>query len=168
MRLMTLALIALLPLSSAVDARRIMVPKTQIKNTKNKILANVVITRQQDGLGINVSARKMKKGTYAVHVHTTGKCEGPKFVSAGLHWNPTSKLHGSMNKGGMHHGDLPNLVIDKRGKGEISAIIAGGDINSLMDADGASVVIHAMPDDNITDPSGNSGDRIACGVLTLS
>jgi superoxide dismutase, Cu-Zn family len=167
MRLIALTLISLLPFATAVDAKRVLTPKAQIKNLKNKVLANVEISRLEDGLGVTVTARKMKKGTYAVHIHTVGKCEGPKFVSAGLHWNPTGKLHGSMNKGGMHHGDLPNLVIDKKGNGQVQAMIAGGSLSSLMDADGASVVIHAMPDDYITDPSGNSGDRIACGVLTL-
>ncbi len=167
MRLIALSLIALLPLTSAADARRALAPSAQIKTVKNKIVASATISRHEDGLGIKIVSRKMKQGTYAVHIHTTGKCEGPKFVSAGLHWNPTGKLHGSMNKGGMHHGDLPNLVIDKKGKGQIQAMVAGGNINSLMDQDGASVVIHAKPDDNITDPSGNSGDRIACGVLTM-
>ncbi|WP_374544320.1 superoxide dismutase family protein [Sphingorhabdus sp.] len=109
------------------------------------------------------------KGSYAMHVHAVGKCDGPDFASAGPHWNPESRKHGLHNPAGPHRGDLPNIdasadlnvvvdffLPDVRLKGE------GG----LIDADGAALVIHERADDNVTDPSGNSGKRIACGVIT--
>ncbi|MBV8971708.1 MAG: superoxide dismutase family protein, partial [Sphingomonadaceae bacterium] len=93
----------------------------------------------------------------------------PKFASSGGHFNPTGKMHGRDNPMGPHLGDLPNVVVGKDGKGAVDVTVAGltltGGTTPLLDADGAAVVLHAGPDDYKTDPSGNSGDRIACGTL---
>jgi Cu-Zn family superoxide dismutase len=97
-----------------------------------------------------------------------GRCDAPDFTSAGGHWNPTQKKHGTMNPQGPHQGDLPNLVIGSDGRGTIGAVIPGATLAGLLDADGAAMVIHAGPDDLMTDPSGNSGGRIACGVFQAS
>lgn len=111
---------------------------------------------------------RMTPGTYAIHVHQVGRCERPGFTTAGGHWNPTTRQHGRLNPAGMHSGDLPNLEVRGDGRGQLSASVAGevSGFDGLLDADGAAVVIHARPDDERTDPSGNSGDRIACAVLT--
>lgn len=120
------------------------------------------------GLRVSISVRGLTRGERGVHLHTTGRCEGPNFVSAGLHWNPQARAHGLSNPDGSHHGDLPNMLVNRKGRGKISYDIADGKLrgrDGLMDDDGAAVVIHDKSDDQRTDPSGNSGDRIACGVF---
>jgi Cu-Zn family superoxide dismutase len=111
----------------------------------------------------------MAAGAYGAHIHTTGRCDGPGFESAGGHWNPTDHQHGKDSPRGMHKGDLPNLLIGADGRGTMEVTIPqasiGGPVNRLLDADGAALVIHASADDYRTDPSGNSGARIACGVF---
>lgn len=119
----------------------------------------------KDGLTFTFDARNMPAGTYAVHVHTTGKCEGPKFTSAGGHWNPTNRQHGKDNPQGAHYGDLPNLTVSTGGTGSVSFTVAGATMPGLLDADGAAFMVHAKPDDYKTDPTGDAGDRIACGVF---
>lgn len=108
-------------------------------------------------------------GPHGLHLHMTGKCEGPAFTSAGGHLNPSGKQHGMDNPAGSHLGDLPNVTADAQGK--VSAKIHyGGDpaalAAALFDADGSALVLHAGADDYKTDPAGQSGARIACGVLT--
>jgi superoxide dismutase, Cu-Zn family len=114
---------------------------------------------------LTVNATGMSPGSHGLHVHTVGKCDAPDFKTAGAHWNPAMKQHGRENPMGAHDGDLPNLVIDANGSGTVSAPLAGN-VRELLDTDGAAIVIHAAADDYRTDPSGNSGDRIACGVFT--
>lgn len=120
------------------------------------------------GVRFTIDATGMPPGTHGAHVHMVGRCDAPDFASAGGHWNPTGMKHGAMNPQGPHQGDLPNLVIANDGRGTIAATIPGATLAALMDADGAAMVIHAQPDDLKTDPSGNSGGRIACGVFQPS
>ena len=117
------------------------------------------------GLRVTVDARFLPPGMHGAHLHTVGRCEGPDFASAGGHWNPTAKKHGTMNPQGPHGGDLPNLRIGPDGRGTLGINLPGATFDGLLDADGAAMVIHADVDDMMTDPSGNSGGRIACGVL---
>lgn len=126
------------------------------------------ITEVAGGLRVTVDVHGLKPGTHGAHLHTVGKCDAPDFASAGPHWNPTNMKHGSMNPQGPHEGDLPNLVVGADGRGTVGVNIAGATFDTLMDADGAAMVIHANPDDLMTDPSGNSGGRIGCGVLAAS
>lgn len=126
------------------------------------------VTEVAGGLRFTIDARGMPPGTHGAHVHTVGRCDPPAFETAGPHWNPTTMKHGTMNPQGPHQGDLPNLVVDGGGRGTIGATIPGATLASLLDADGAAVVIHASADDLRTDPSGNSGGRIACGVLQVN
>ena len=123
------------------------------------------VSASDNAMTVNVVARGLPAGVHGIHVHAVGKCEGPAFTTAGPHWNPSAKMHGTENPMGPHHGDLPNITIAADGTGTLSYPLAGGTLDGLLDADGASVVIHAKVDDYRTDPSGNSGDRIACGVL---
>jgi Cu-Zn family superoxide dismutase len=126
------------------------------------------LTARAHELYVTINARGLAPGRYGVHIHAVGRCEGPAFESAGPHWNPTSRHHGRLNPDGAHMGDLPNLEIGADGRGRLTFTIPAARLSSLLDTDGASIVIHAAPDDERTDPSGNSGARIACGVLTGS
>jgi Cu-Zn family superoxide dismutase len=110
----------------------------------------------------------MPTGTHGAHIHTSGRCEGPDFMTAGGHWNPAGTQHGSLNPAGPHDGDLPNIIIGTDGRGTLGVTVAGGTLDGLLDADGAAMVIHAAADDMTTDPSGNSGARIACGVFAVN
>lgn len=129
-----------------------------------------MITQADDGLHVVVKAMGLTPGMHAVHIHTTGTCTAPDFASAGGHWNPTGREHGKDNPAGKHMGDMPNMLAAADGTGEIDYRVAGGMISGgampLMDTDGAAVVIHAQADDNKSDPAGNAGGRIACGVVT--
>ncbi len=117
---------------------------------------------------LRVSVSGLPAGPHGVHIHATGQCDAPAFTTAGGHLNPGARQHGHENPAGSHLGDLPNISVGADGKGEISLTMpvdAAALRGALFDADGAAVVVHAKADDYRTDPSGNSGDRIACGVL---
>lgn len=118
------------------------------------------------GLRFTLDVKGLPPGTHGAHIHTVGRCDAPDFTTAGGHWNPTAMKHGSMNPQGPHEGDLPNLMIGTDGRGTLGATIPGATMAGLLDADGAAIVVHAGPDDLMTDPSGNSGGRIACGVFS--
>ena len=131
--------------------------------------ARAVATQVGDSIRVQVEAMGMPRGTYAAHIHTTGSCTAPDFTSAGAHWNPTGQQHGRLNPKGLHKGDLPNLSVGTDGRGSFeftvpAAWISGGAM-PMLDADGAAIVIHAQADDYRSDPSGNAGARIACGVF---
>jgi Cu-Zn family superoxide dismutase len=125
-------------------------------------------TEVAGGLRFTIDARGLPAGTHGAHVHTIGRCDAPDFTTAGGHWNPTGKKHGAMNPQGPHEGDLPNLIVGTDGRGTIGITIPGATMAGLLDADGSALVVHANPDDLMTDPSGNSGGRIACGVFGAS
>lgn len=122
-------------------------------------------------LRLIVAATGLAPGPHGFHLHTTGRCEAPGFTSAGGHLNPGAKKHGSLGAGGAHLGDLPNLVAGPSGTATATEALAGARdavLAEIFDADGTAVVIHADPDDYRTDPAGNSGTRVACGVLRRS
>ena len=125
----------------------------------------------QGGLRVTIDAMGLPTGTHGAHIHTTGRCDGPDFMTAGGHWNPTSHQHGKDNPQGMHMGDMPNMQAKPDGSGEIEYVVPGGTISDgatpLLDADGAAIVIHAQADDYKSDPTGNAGGRVACGVLSV-
>ena len=132
----------------------------------------VQATEGPEGVRLVINGENLAAGAHGAHVHMTGTCNPPDFASAGAHWNPAGKQHGRNNPQGMHMGDLPNLLIGTDGRGSLEISISGarltGGDGAMIDADGAALVIHASADDMITDPSGNSGGRIACGVFALS
>jgi Cu-Zn family superoxide dismutase len=120
-------------------------------------------------LHLNVQVEGLAPGRHGVHLHAIGQCVGPTFASAGGHHNPLGAEHGLDNPAGAHAGDLPNLTVNVVGRGHLDAIshhatLSSGAV-SLLDADGSAIVIHANEDDQVTNPTGNSGPRIACGVI---
>ena len=141
-----------------------------LRDVSARVRARAAVEQAGDSLRVRVEAVDMAAGAYGVHIHTTGRCDGPGFESAGPHWNPTGHHHGKDNSQGMHRGDLPNLLVGSDGRGSFEYTIPGGGKaagahDGLLDNDGAAIVIHAKPDDFRTDPSGNSGTRMACAVL---
>ena len=129
-------------------------------------IGQATATTVAGGVRFTADVHGLPAGTHGIHVHTVGLCDAPGFTTAGGHWNPTGMKHGSMNPQGPHEGDLPNLIVGNDGRGTVATVVPGATIATLMDADGASIVVHVGPDDLMTDPSGNSGGRIACGVFS--
>ncbi|QJR38173.1 superoxide dismutase family protein [Gemmatimonas groenlandica] len=132
-----------------------------------------VLTLADAGAAISVDGtlRGLPPGVHGMHIHAVGRCDAPDFASAGPHWSPTPKQHGSTNQAGPHHGDLMNLTVGADSSVVVKMSTPAGSLrgeNPLLDADGAAIVIHATADDYKTDPSGNSGARIACGVASGS
>lgn len=136
-----------------------------LSTADGKKVGRVTVREIAGALRVTVDANDLPPGMHGVHLHTVGKCDAPDFMTAGAHWNPTGTMHGSMNPQGPHEGDLPNIMIGADGRGSITFEVKGGSFDALLDADSAAMVIHAAADDLKTDPSGNSGGRVACGVL---
>lgn len=121
-----------------------------------------------NGLALTLDLKGMPAGEHGMHLHTTGACDGPGFTSAGGHLNPAGHKHGSLNPAGKHLGDLPNITIAANGTAHLTTALDGNAADletALFDSDGTAIVVHATADDYMTDPSGNSGARIACGVF---
>ena len=166
----TLFLIGAAAAAAAQPAEPVGRSGTSLRNAQGQVVGNAGAARQGQAVKVSLSVRGFAPGTYGVHLHQTGRCEAPDFASAGAHWNPGGRQHGRLNPQGPHLGDLPNLVVRPNGTGRIDfdvPVPAGtaGDANPLLDTDGTAIVVHATADDERTDPSGNSGARIACGVL---
>jgi Cu-Zn family superoxide dismutase len=144
--------------------------RADVKNAQGNTVGTASLRETKEGLLIIVNANGLPEGLHAVHIHAVGKCEAPGFTSAGGHFNPLNKKHGLKNLDGPHAGDLPDMYVNKDGVGRYEALMEsvtlGAGETSVFDADGSAIVIHATADDNMTDPAGNSGDRIACGVIT--
>ena len=128
-------------------------------------IGTVRVFQENTGVMLRIDASGLPAGLHGVHLHAVGRCEGPKFTSAGPHWNPAGKKHGHRNPEGFHAGDLGNLGVGTDGKLVAGLLVPEVTVAQLRDADGSALVLHAKADDEMTDPSGNSGDRIACAVL---
>ncbi|MCM3757703.1 superoxide dismutase family protein [Sporosarcina aquimarina] len=144
--------------------------ETDLINTEGKQIGEAHFTEVDGILTISLGAEGLKPGTHGIHLHETAVCTPPDFQSAGSHFNPTDKQHGFDNSKGYHLGDLPNLEVGDDGKVAVKVqmhnlTLQPGKPNSLLDGDGSALVIHADADDYKTDPSGNSGERIACAEL---
>jgi superoxide dismutase, Cu-Zn family len=157
---------ALLGLSTAGLAKT----KVEMKDAQGKDVGTVVIWDQGFGVALEVQLHDLTPGEHAIHFHQVPKCEEPDFKSAGGHFNPENKKHGFDNPDGHHAGDVKNFTVKTDGKTgkvhlENSDVTLKDGPHSLL-TNGAAVVVHAKADDYKTDPSGNSGDRVACGVIT--
>lgn len=141
----------------------------ELTNASGQAVGTATLTQVGNSVRVALVARGLPPGAKGVHIHEVGKCEPPGFTSAGGHFNPERKQHGTLNPQGPHAGDLPNLTIGADGTGrlesttELVSLVGGPGL--LFDADGSAVIIHAGPDDFRTDPTGNSGARLACGVI---
>jgi Cu-Zn family superoxide dismutase len=129
-------------------------------------VGRATVTDVAGGMRVTLDARGLPVGTHGAHLHTTGRCDAPDFASAGPHWNPDAHQHGTMNPQGPHAGDMPNLIVGSDGRGTLGVVLPGASVAALLDADGGALVVHAGADDLRSDPSGNSGGRIACGAFT--
>lgn len=132
-------------------------------------VGTATLVEQAGKVRIVVEATGLAPGTHGIHIHAIGRCDPPGFTTAGGHFNPLSRKHGLESPEGAHGGDLPNLVADLSGKTRYEAttdrVTLGDGRLSVFDADGSALVIHEQADDQRTDPTGNSGGRVACGVI---
>ena len=160
--LATLAALGFAPGSARADA------SATLRDAAGKTVGEVQLRETPHGVLIHAVLEGLPPGKHAFHVHEHGRCEG-KFDSAGGHFEPKGRAHGYLNPKGSHAGDLPNVVVPADGKVDVEMMSAELSLASgpggLFDADGAALVVHAGPDDYATDPAGNAGGRIACGVL---
>lgn len=141
-----------------------------IKDGKGQKVGAATFKATKSGVQMSVKVMNLSPGVHALHIHEAGKCDAPDFKTAGGHFNPAMKKHGMQNPEGHHAGDLPNLTVSAKGKGAFKnttqdVTLAGDGPTSLFRAGGTSVVIHEKADDMKTDPAGNAGARIACGVI---
>lgn len=168
-KLSALPAIALLAAcQTATPAPSAIVGKTDILRANGQSAGEARIYASADSVVVSIALTGFSAGTRAVHIHTTGVCNPPDFVSAGGHLNPSGHEHGTLNPRGAHLGDLPNIVIGADGSGTLTATLAGSPaqvIPQIFDADGAAIVVHAGEDDYVSDPAGDAGSRVACGVL---
>ena len=118
------------------------------------------------GVSFRINASGLPHGVHGIHVHPIGRCDPPDFATAGTHWNPTGREHGLNNPKGPHAGDMPNVTVAANGVLQETVVLPNATLAQLLDADGASIMIHANADDYVSQPSGNSGAKIACAVIT--
>ena len=144
--------------------------RADLRNTQGALVGTISMQQAAQGLLITVDIANLPPGSHGMHVHAVGRCDPPAFESAGGHFNPTGRQHGARNEMGQHAGDLPNLQVPASGSTRVDIVAReltlGATGSGLFDADGSAVVVHALADDYRTDPSGASGDRIACGVVS--
>jgi Cu-Zn family superoxide dismutase len=157
---LTLSLIFGALLAHAADSKTV-----QLINSDGKTIGSATITPAGKGVNIRLRVQELPPGQHAFHVHQTASCQAPDFKSAGPHFNPTNKKHGFKNKEGHHAGDMQNFSVPATGRAAVTFHNKDVSMDQLTANGGTSLVVHAKADDMMTDPSGNSGDRIACGEI---
>ena len=142
----------------------------EMYNTDGDSLGIIKMSEQASGVKLNVDLSRLPAGEHAIHIHDKASCKAPNFKSAGDHFNPNKKEHGLLHPKGAHDGDLPNLIVEDDGKVKAELMAAKVTLKeglkmSLISKEGTAIVIHEKKDDGMSQPAGNSGDRIACGEI---
>jgi superoxide dismutase, Cu-Zn family len=145
--------------------------QVDLKNDVGDSLGTVELQEKADGLAVIVNLKGLEPGAHGFHFHETGKCEGPDFISAGNHFSPEDKAHGLLNPEGPHAGDLPNLIVGEDGTVQAEIMASGVTLkegkNTLYQREGTAIIVHEKADDGMSEPAGEAGKRIACGVISL-
>jgi len=141
----------------------------RLADASGRQVGRAVLLQEGGSVRILIDLTGVAPGTKGVHIHEVGRCDAPSFESAGAHFNPTKAQHGRANPRGPHAGDLPNITVDATGRGHLEVSVTRVTLEkgstSLFDADGSALIVHESADDLYTDPAGNSGARVACGVI---
>lgn len=149
-------------------ARRAASAMVIVRNAERRELGTLTLTEGEGGIALAGRLTGLAPGEHGMHLHAIGRCDPPSFASAGGHWNPSERQHGSANPQGPHAGDLPNLTIGADSSGAVEGTTAAGTLFGdmpLLDVDGAALIVHAGRDDYSSQPSGGAGDPVACGVV---
>jgi Cu-Zn family superoxide dismutase len=155
-----------LVMTAAAEEKKVV----ELKDAKGESVGTATLQNKGSGVRMKMDLKGLPPGEHVAHFHQNAKCDAPDFKSAGPHFNPESKKHGLQNPEGHHAGDLPNFAVKADGKAKVSLtskdVTLGEGSHSLFSNGGTALVIHAKADDMKTDPAGNAGDRIACGLIT--
>lgn len=157
------------PVPPPPQAPAVLTAHADIRGLDGKKIGEVKMEETPHGVLMNVELSGAPAGQHAFHIHEVGKCEAP-FKTAGGHFNPEGHKHGIKAPEGKHAGDMPNVDVPADGKLKLQlwnhdVTLKAGEKNSVFDADGSALVLHKSADDNLSDPAGAAGDRIACGVI---
>ena len=154
---------------AAISAAALTGARAELKDAQGRKVGTATFKPNRNGVQIKLKVNGMQPGEHAIHIHQNAKCDPPDFKSAGPHFNPAGKKHGLNNPDGPHAGDMDNFIVQHTGKANVTIddpnVTLGKSDNSLFANGGTALVIHARPDDMKTDPAGNAGDRMACGVI---
>jgi len=160
------SLVISLAFSAAAQKKSVTV---HLNDAQGKSVGTATLSPAAKGVSIRLNLMNLTPGEHAIHVHAVAKCEGPGFTTAGGHFNPEMKHHGLQNPEGPHAGDMPNFTVAANGTAKATVVAPGvtmgDDAHSVFSNGGTALVIHAKADDMKSDPAGNAGDRIACGVI---
>jgi Cu-Zn family superoxide dismutase len=172
LKLLCVTMLVILTAACSMSTEQASQATAELKDKDGKAVGVAMFRESSGGVTVDVNVKGLTPGLHAVHVHAVGRCDAPAFTSAGGHFNPAQKKHGYKSPEGAHAGDLPNMLVAKDGTGRFEAFTDGMTLKpgatSVFDKDGSALVIHAGVDDNVTDPTGNAGDRAACGIITMA